>query len=92
MRDSDIAGLALFVLFGFWLILRPNPGLRFYYLLASTGLLTLSVHTFLEPAPHAAGVAALLIQAAGGPGTISAAAADHVMQQTTAPRDSHPFL
>lgn len=43
-------------------------------------------------APHAAGVAALLIQAAGGPGSISPAEVKRVMQLTAMPRDSEPFF
>lgn len=43
-------------------------------------------------APHAAGVAALLIQAAGGPGSISSAEVKRAMQLTAMPRDSEPFF
>ena len=43
-------------------------------------------------APHAAGVAALLIQAAGGPGSISPAEVKRAMQLTAMARDSEPFF
>lgn len=43
-------------------------------------------------APHAAGVAALLIQAAGGPGSVSAAEVKRVMQLTAQARDNRPFF
>jgi hypothetical protein len=43
-------------------------------------------------APHAAGVAALLIQAAGGPGSISPEDVRRAMQLTAEPRDNRPFF
>ncbi len=41
-------------------------------------------------APHAAGVAALMIEAAGGPGTLSSQALRNALQSTTPPRDADP--
>jgi hypothetical protein len=41
-------------------------------------------------APHVAGVAALLIQAAGGPGSIDPQTTKNVLEATTSPRDIDP--
>jgi hypothetical protein len=42
-------------------------------------------------APHAAGVAALLIQKAGGPGTLSPASVNEILTSSAPPRDTNIF-